>query len=151
MPDRTPGTGTVTDRSQTAEHVPPTSTGRTIPDRVVRPLDGADSEARVVDPTTGGEKGQKPARFDLLPAAALFKVAAHYGVGAAKYDDHNWRRGYAWSLSFGAMMRHAWAFWHGEDDDPETGTPHMAAVVFHALALLTFADEHPELDDRFAG
>ncbi len=106
-------------------------------------------EIRVVDPETGGEKGSKPARFDLLPGGALAIVAAHYAVGADKYDDHNWRRGYAWSLSFAAMQRHAWAFWSGEDDDPETGTPHMAAVVFHALALLTYMDEGAGRDDRF--
>lgn len=106
-------------------------------------------EVRVVDPTTGGEKGTKPQRFDLLPWDALDQVAAHYGVGAAKYADHNWRRGYAWSLSIAALSRHLSAFVQGEDFDRETGSPHMAAVAFHALALLTFMREHPQLDDRY--
>lgn len=105
-------------------------------------------EVRVVDPSTGGEKGQKLARFDLIPAGPLWEVARHYGVGARKYEDRNWERGYRWSLSFGAMMRHAWLFWRGEDRDPETGTHHMAAVVFHALALIEFTTTHPQLDDR---
>jgi hypothetical protein len=97
---------------------------------------------------TGGQKGKKPARFDLLPAGPLWEVAEHYGKGAEKYDERNWERGYAWSLSFAAMMRHAWAWWRGEDVDPENGGHHMAAVVFHALALLEFRTTHPGYDDR---
>ena len=46
--------------------------------------------------TTGGEKGTKLARYDLLPVGPLRQVAEHYGKGASKYADHNWRRGYEW-------------------------------------------------------
>lgn len=98
---------------------------------------------------TGGEKGTKGERFDLLPNGALAVVARHYGVGAQKYAEHNWRRGYEWSKSYAAMQRHANAFWAGEDIDEETGSPHMAAVAFHALTLLTFMQEQPTFDDRF--
>jgi hypothetical protein len=107
-------------------------------------------EVRITS-ATGGEKGSKLERFDLIPAGPLRKVAELYGVGARKYSENNWRRGYDWSLSFAAMMRHAWKFWGGEDIDPETGLPHMAAVVFHALALLEFPDTHPEFDNRPGG
>lgn len=105
-------------------------------------------EVRVTDPETGGQKGQKLARFDLIPAGALWQLAEHYGRGAQKYDDDNWRRGYSWRLSFAALMRHAWAFWRGEDIDPETGSPHMVAVAWHAFTLLTFASEGLGTDDR---
>ncbi len=107
------------------------------------------AEVRVVNEKTGGEKGSKDERFDLIPYGALAKVARHYGIGARKYAPWNWRRGYDWSLSLGALGRHYAAFMDGEDIDPETGSPHMAAVAFHALTVLTFMDEHPELDDRF--
>lgn len=106
------------------------------------------SEVRITNATTGGEKGQKLARFDLLPAGPLNLLATHYGIGSAKYQDRNWERGVNWSLNFAALQRHAWAFWAGEDIDPETSSPHMAAVAWHAFALLEFADTHPELDDR---
>ncbi len=105
-------------------------------------------EVRVVNETTGGEKGQKLARFDLLPWDALTMVAEHFGIGARKYEDRNWERGYSWSLSLGALGRHFAAFMSGEDIDPETQSPHMAAVAFHALAVLRFMVAHPELDDR---
>jgi hypothetical protein len=106
------------------------------------------AEVRVTDPETGGEKGTKLARFDLIPAGPLLQLAEHYGIGARKYADRNWERGYAWSLSFAALQRHAWAFWNGEDNDPETQSHHMAAVAFHAFALMQFGDTDTGTDDR---
>lgn len=105
------------------------------------------TEVRTVS-ETGGEKGSKPGRFDLIPARPLFELAEHFGRGSEKYEDRNWERGYRWSLSFAALMRHAWQFWGGEDMDPETGSKHMVAVAWHALALAEFMDTHPEFDDR---
>ena len=109
------------------------------------------SEVRVVNEQTGGEKGQKTARFDLLPPDVMWELAEHYGKGAAKYDDRNWELGYNYSLSFAALMRHAWAFWNGEDYDPDSGSHHMVAVMFHAAALVRFTRMYPELDDRSPG
>lgn len=111
----------------------------------------ATAETVVENAETGGRKARKLARFDLLPADALRQVAEHYGRGAKKYADRNWELGYDWSLSFGAMQRHLWAFWSGQDVDAETGSHHLAAAAFHCLALLTFADTCPELDDRPEG
>lgn len=99
--------------------------------------------------TTGGQKGTKPERYDLLPIEALSTVAALYGRGAEKYAAHNWRRGYEWSKSYAALQRHATQFWAGEDMDAEMQLPHMASVAFHALALLTFMEEQRDFDDRF--
>lgn len=109
---------------------------------------GISGEVRTTS-ATGGQKGVKEARFDLIPSEALTQLAEHYAVGAAKYGDHNWRKGFEWSKSYAALNRHLHAFWGGEDLDPETGKPHLTAVAFHAFTLLTFAKEHPEYDDRF--
>jgi hypothetical protein len=105
-------------------------------------------EVRVKNEKTGGEKGCKMARFDLVPAKELWHVATLYGEGAKKYSERNWEKGYAWSLSFSAMMRHAWQFWQGEWLDEETKCPHLASVIFHAFALMFFHRCRPELDDR---
>jgi hypothetical protein len=106
-------------------------------------------EERITNSSTGGQKGQKVERFDLLPPVALRAVAAHFGRGARKYEDRNWELGVDWSLSFAAMQRHLWSWWGGEDED-EIGSHHLAAVAWHALVLLTYAlDPHyAELDDR---
>ena len=113
------------------------------------------TETRITDPTTGGEKGQKIARFDLIPVEPLWEVAVLFGVGAQKYAERNWERGYKWSLSYAALERHLNLFWKGEDYDPPppggTGRHHLASVVFHAMALMEYGTTHPELDDRPKG
>mgnify|MGYP001588609325 CR=1 FL=1 len=106
------------------------------------------SEKRYVDPITGGEKGQRLARFDLIPPAALIALAEHFGVGATKYEDRNWERGYPWSLSFAALQRHILAFWNGEDLDPETRSHHAIAAMWHCAVLFTFSTKGLGTDDR---
>lgn len=106
------------------------------------------TETRRKDEKTGGEKGVKPQRYGLIPPEALDSLARVYGVGADKYADRNWEKGYPWSWSFDAMMRHAWAFWRGEDNDPETGQPHLAHVAWHAFAMLTYQRRKIGTDDR---
>lgn len=104
--------------------------------------------------STGGQKGVKPARFDLIPADSLWELAEHYGKGAAKYPadggPDNWRRGYEWSKSFGAMMRHAVLALGGEDVDAETGSKHLTAVAWHALTLVHWMNSPAmqHFDDR---
>lgn len=105
-------------------------------------------EVRVVDPISGGAKGEKLARFDLLPPDALWALAEHYGRGARKYEDRNWEKGYRYGLSYGALQRHLNQWWGGEEIDEETGGHHLAAVAFHALALLTFRLRQLGTDDR---
>lgn len=104
-------------------------------------------EVRTVS-ATGGEKGQKLARYDLIPAGPLHELAEHFGRGAEKYAERNWEKGYEWSKNFAALNRHLWAFWSGEDTDPETGSPHLTAVAWHAFVLREFVRTHPEFDDR---
>jgi hypothetical protein len=106
-------------------------------------------ETVVTNEKTGGKKGSKLQRYDLIPWEAMDELASVYGFGATKYAPHNWRKGYDWGLSYASLIRHAKAFWAGEELDPESGLPHMAHAAWHCLALLTFAQEHPDLDDRF--
>lgn len=107
-----------------------------------------DGEVRTTS-ATGGEKGMKPARYDLIPVGPLEILAKLYGKGAEKYDEHNWRQGYELSKSYAALQRHANQFWSGEDDDPEMGLSHMASVAFHAFAIIEILAMHPQYDDRF--
>jgi hypothetical protein len=106
------------------------------------------TETRITNPTTGGQKGQKPEQMSLLPVEALEAVSRVYGFGADKYDRDNWRKGYDWHLSYDALQRHLQSFWKGEDIDPESGEPHLAHAVFHCFTLLTFMESYPEGDDR---
>jgi len=73
-------------------------------------------------------------RYDLLPPEFLEETARVLTFGAQKYSAHNWAQGASWSRYFSAMMRHMWAWWRGEDNDPETGFSHLA----HAACCLSF-------------
>ena len=108
----------------------------------------ATSEVRIKNEKTGGEKGSKIERFDLIPAGPLTELARQYGVGCAKYADRNWEKGYDWSLSYASALRHLTQFWNGEDTDAETGTKHVIAAAWHCFALAEFMEKHPDLDNR---
>lgn len=112
-------------------------------------FDGDTGETRVVDPETGGEKGSKPAQLTAVHAGALLKLGEVAGFGASKYARHNFLKGYAWSLSSDAHLRHFLAWQGGEDNDPESGLPHLAHAAWHDLALLAFQLEGLGTDDRW--
>lgn len=102
--------------------------------------------------STGGQKGVKEERYDLLPKEGLDAIARVFAFGATKYADHNWRKGYEWGKSYAALMRHLTAFWAGETHDPESGLPHLAHAGFHVLVLLTWLEQDGEgsrFDDRY--
>lgn len=104
-------------------------------------------EVRIVDPNTGGEKGQKPQRFSLIPTRFLWDLATHYGVGARKYEDRNWERGYKWSLSLDAFNRHLNQWLRGEQVDAETGSHHLIAAIWHLIALWFYDVNNKGTDD----
>ena len=108
-------------------------------------------ETRITDPVTGGQKGSKLARFDLIPMDALWEVAEVFGRGAAKYADRNWEKGYKWGLSVAALQRHLALRLGGEVYDNETGCRHLGQVVWHALVLLTFELRSLGTDDVTRG
>jgi hypothetical protein len=76
--------------------------------------------------------------MDLIPASLLRAVATVLTFGAKKYCYRNWEKGIAYGRVFGALMRHAWAWWGGEVTDPESGKSHL----WHAACCLTFLIEY---------
>lgn len=109
-------------------------------------------ETRITNEKTGGQKGSKDQRMELLPYTVLLKISEIYNMGAEKYDKHNWRKGYDWDLSFGALQRHLALWWEGEELDEESGLSHLAHAAFHIFALIEFEsypDKYEELDNRF--
>lgn len=87
-------------------------------------------------------------RYDLIPVIPLKKVAEVYTIGAEKYDDRNWELGMDWGRIYAAMMRHANAWWGGEQNDQIDGQHHLSSVVWCALALMEYERTHPEFDPR---
>jgi hypothetical protein len=87
-------------------------------------------------------------RYDLIPPVALEHLALVYTFGAKKYGDRNWEKGISWGRIFGAIMRHLWAFWRGEDLDPESNLPHLAHAACGCFMLLTYRKTRKDFDDR---
>lgn len=112
------------------------------------PTTVATGEVRYTDPTTGGQKGDKLARHDLLPPDIVNELAEHYGKGARKYADRNTEKGYPWSKSYAACHRHLNAFWRGEDVDPEMGSLHLIAAAWHCFTMAWFLRHNKGTDDR---
>lgn len=128
------------------------------------------SETRITS-STGGQKGTKFQRPGLIPADVLLEFSQIYSLGAQKYDDNNWRKGYDWHLSLDAALRHLLLFESGEDYDnckcpppddsgnrliPEypcegcgaTGQKHILQVAWHCFTLAWYMDHKREFDDR---
>jgi hypothetical protein len=108
----------------------------------------AGGEQRVVDPTSGGEKGAKPVQLGSLDPVGLEEMGRVGGYGATKYARYNFIKGYAYSLSVDAMFRHMLAWLGGEDFDPESGLHHMAHAAWHGHALVGFQQRGVGTDDR---
>lgn len=90
-----------------------------------------EGETRVVSGTKAD--AGKP-RFELLSPEFLAGVSKVLAFGAAKYGDRNWEHGLSFARYFGAAMRHLWAWWGGEENDTESGLPHLA----HAACCLMY-------------
>lgn len=84
-------------------------------------------------------------RYDLISPHGLDRLAATYAEGAAKYDDHNWRKGMPFSSTLNHAMRHL-TLWNSGD----TSEDHLAHAAWGLFALMEFEATRPELDDRFA-
>ena len=91
---------------------------------------------------------QNKLRYDLIPACSLEELVRVYTFGAGKYGDRNWEKGMSWGRIFGAIMRHLWAWWRGENTDPETGITHLAHAAWGCFALIAYVDRGSGTDDR---
>jgi hypothetical protein len=54
----------------------------------------------------------------------------------------------AWHRPFSAAMRHLWAWWKGEQADPETGLPHLAHAACCLMFLMAYEKRRIGEDDR---
>lgn len=90
-------------------------------------------------------------RYDLIPPEALEAIAQVLTYGADKYEPRGWEKGARWGRYFAACMRHLWAWWRGEGDDPESGLPHLAHAACCVCFLLAYEMRGVGEDDRKVG
>lgn len=87
-------------------------------------------------------------RLDLIPVTPLLAIGKILTYGAKKYAARNWEKGLAWSRCYAAALRHLFAWWSGETNDPETGLNHLDHALCEIMFLREFTETHTELDDR---
>lgn len=87
------------------------------------------------------DSGKVP--LDLWSPDVLTETAKVLEQGAIKYEAYNWAKGISYRRCFSALLRHLWAWWRGEKNDPEWNLHHLA----HAMCCLMFL-LHYELNRR---
>lgn len=78
-------------------------------------------------------------RYDLIPVAALERLAGLYARGADKYGDYNWARGIPVTRNIASLERHLKQYIAGERDED-----HLAAVAWNAFAIMHY-EAYPQL------
>lgn len=68
--------------------------------------------------------------------------------GCIKYDAHNWKKGLPVTETLDSLMRHVIALLHGEDNDPESGLPHIGHIQCNAMFLAHFLGDK-DWDNRY--
>jgi len=96
----------------------------------------------------GTKKDDGKPRMDLIPPEALMALGEVLGFGAQKYAARNWEKGMAWGRLYGAAMRHLTAWSAGEDEDPESGMPHLWHAMTNLSFLIAFEVRGDGTDDR---
>lgn len=86
--------------------------------------------------------------FDLLPPEGPKAVATILDYGAKKYAPRNWELGMDWDRPFNAAIRHMFAWWSGEDNDPETGYSHLWHAATNLFFLIAYQNRGVGKDNR---
>lgn len=100
------------------------------------------------DPTKAKHFSEGKVGLHRLPWDALEDVARVLDYGAKKYGTGNWQKGTSWMEFAGSAMRHLTSWLRGEDNDPESGLPHLAHACTNVLFLLAYRRQKLGTDDR---
>ena len=78
--------------------------------------------------------------WSLMPFDAVEDIVQVLEFGAKKYSRDNWKagEGFKYSRVLNSLLRHIFAYMHGEDVDPESGLSHLAHAGCNILFLLHY-------------
>ena len=93
--------------------------------------------------------GISRAPLSCISGPVLYELGLAMFEGARKYRRHNYRvAGVRHSVYFDAAMRHLWAFWEGEDIDPDSGVHHLTKAIACMFVLRDSMLVGNDVDDR---
>ena len=86
--------------------------------------------------------------LSLIPLCTLEDEARVWMYGKQKYAAWNWAKGMNWSIPLACALRHLAAWQRGEENDQESGLPHLAHAMCNLRMLTLYSKQYPEGDDR---
>jgi hypothetical protein len=90
----------------------------------------------------------KPA-LHAIPPVSLLYLGQAMADGNRKYGLVNWRHDpITVSTYYNALLRHALAWWDGQETDPVTGIDHLAYIMANCAILLDAREQGTLTDDR---
>lgn len=93
--------------------------------------------------------------WDLVDFKALEPGVQVLMYGAKKYTKegvsgaHNWKKGLPTNEICSSLLRHLFAYMNGEDNDPESGLPHIGHMIANVMFLSHMTFQNPKWDTRF--
>jgi hypothetical protein len=97
---------------------------------------------------TGARYNNGKPRLSLIPMVTLYDEARVWEYGQKKYKAWNWAKGMDWSVPFECAMRHMAKWQAGEENDEESGLPHLAHAMCNLRMLTLYSKTFKEGDDR---
>lgn len=106
---------------------------------------GAESEEKT--PTKGLRYNQGKRKWSLVDYKSLEPMIEVLEFGAKKYSPDNWKKGLDRKEILESMQRHLAALMDGQNNDPETGLPHMGHIMCNAMFYSYFEIKDKENKD----
>lgn len=97
----------------------------------------------------GDRKNENKLRWSLVDFESLKPMVEVLEFGAKKYDDHNWKKGLKTTEICESLIRHLTAYMNGEDNDLESGLPHVGHIMCNAMFLSHMHEFKKEFDTRY--
>lgn len=97
---------------------------------------------------SGARYNNEKPDYSLIPLVTMVDEARVWMYGKRKYAAWNWAKGMPWSVPYASLLRHLAAWQRGEENDPESGLPHLAHAMCNLRMLTLYAMTYPEGDDR---
>lgn len=100
------------------------------------PTTAAELVAKFKETNPKDAVGTAKVPMSTVPLPVLMELGLAMMEGARKYRRHNYRiAGIRASVYFDAAMRHLFAWWEGEDTDPDSGLSHIVKTIATLVVL----------------
>jgi hypothetical protein len=113
---------------------------------------GATRDADKLDagqPNPKQARGDKKLPLHRVPPSLMLYAAMAFGTGAEKYGSFNWRElPVETATYYSAALRHLFAWFDGEDFDPDSGNPHLAHAIASLAVLVDAIESGRVVDNR---